>query len=180
MNINQPQESEQRIRKGLPFVKVQDVAAGDPHTAAVEVQCPEDYVIAIKKGSLFAPEFRDAQGEKLDPATNVTVQKADKQGNLIGNAIAFDDTLDVFDYEKMRSDEDYMVGLNKSILLDEREYLRIFVDIPNGSDGFDAGNSRVTIGDNATDLTPPIFIRSKSNMSSRQASAVKQASQSQR
>lgn len=157
------------------FVSKQDVTAG-ARAAAYTVEAPSDYVIGIDAGTVFAPFFVDAEGDKLDPSTTIIAQKADPQGNPLGNAIVFEDTLSVFDYEKMRADTDYYRYTHKPLLLDEREFLYIYLDIPDGTADFDAGNSRLTIGDKSTRKNQPCYIRQKNSLSGGQMDAVGQTS----
>jgi len=102
--------------------------------------------------------------------------KADPEGNPLGNAIVFESNLDVFNYVKFRSDEDYFKTTSKGIVIDEREFLHIYLQIPSGANGFDAGESRLTIGDTATRTGKPVFIREKSSLNAQQQAAVEQAS----
>lgn len=165
------------IVKTLPFVEIQDVSAGDSDTPAVTITGPDGYVIAIDPGTPVAPEFRDANGEKLDPSTRVTIQKCDRQGNPIGDAIVFSDTLGRFDYSKMRNDPDYMRKTQDSLMIDEREIVQVFVDIPDNANGFDAENSRFTVGDDTSDFGKPVEIVDHDDLSSTETKAVKAASQ---
>lgn len=157
------------------FVSKQDVAAGS-RAAAYTIEAPTDYVIGIDAGTVVAPYFVDADGQKLDASTTVLAQKADPQGNPLGNAIVFEDTLAVFNYEKMRSDTDFYRFTHKPLMLDEREFLYVFADIPADTSDFDAGNSRLTIGDKSTRKNQPCYIRQKNSLSGAQRNAVSQTS----
>lgn len=167
-----------QLHEGLDFVEFQDVEPGDRHIPAVVIEGRDDHVIGIERNTPFAPTFVDENGEKLDESTRVIVQKADEQRNPLGNAIVLEANLDQFDYARMRSDTDYMKTTTRSVLLDEREHLFIYVDIPSGSNGFDAEESRITIGDNVTQTGKPVFVREKASMGARQQQAVEQASSS--
>lgn len=157
------------------FVTKQDVAAGT-RGAAYTIETPSDYVVGVDAGTVFAPFFVDAAGEKMDPSTTIIAQKADPQGNPLGNAIIFEDTVSVFNYEKMRSDTDYFRYTHKPLLLDEREFLHINVDVPAAAPGFDATNSRLTIGDKSTRKNQPAYIREKNSLSGQQSDAISQVS----
>lgn len=157
------------------FVTKQDVAAGTRGKAYV-VEGPTDYVIGVDAGTVFAPFFVDNTGTKLDPSTQIIAQKADPQGNPLGNAIIFEDTTSVFNYEKMRSDDEYFRYTHKPLVLDEREFLYIYVDIPSGANGFSAADSRLTIGDKSTRKNQPAYIREKDSLNSAQAQTVEEAS----
>jgi hypothetical protein len=161
----------------LPFIEVQDAPADDPTVAAYEIEGPEGYVIAVDAGTTFAPEFKDANGEKLDPSTRVIMQKCDRQGNPLGDGIIFNDTLGRFDYSKMRTDPDFMRKTQKALMIDEREIVKIFVDIPDGRPGFDAENSRLTIGDDTSDFGKAVEIVEHDDLSQAETQAVKKASQ---
>lgn len=162
---------------GMPFITSQDVPAGDSDTAAYTLVGPDSYVIGVDAGTPVAPEFRDSNGEKLDGSTRVIVQKCDKQGNPIGDAIVFNDLLSRFNYAKMRTDPDYFRKTTKSLMVDEKEIVKVFVDIPAGSNGFDAGESRLNIGDDTSDFGKPVEIVDHGDLSEAESRAVKQASQ---
>jgi hypothetical protein len=170
-------EKQISLYDGQPFIEEQDVPAGDPNTAALTLEGPDGYVIAVDAGTPIAPEFRDANGEKLDPSTRVIVQKCDRQGNPLGDGIIFNDTLGRFNYSKMRSDPDYMRKTAKSLMVDEREIVKVFVDIPAGANGYDASNSRLTIGDDTSDFGKAVEIVDHDDLSEGETRAVKQASQ---
>lgn len=178
MNIApQPNEKEITLDDTLPFVEKQDVAPGDTDTPAYIIEGPENHLIAVDSNSPVAPEFRGPSGEKLENTTFV-IQKCDKQGNPIGTGIALSDSLNRYDYEKFRTDPDYFRRTNQSLMIDEHEIVKVFVDIPeNASEGFDASNSRLTIGDDTSSHGKPVGIVDKSNLSDGQQQAVKQASQ---
>jgi hypothetical protein len=161
----------------LPFLDVQDVPADDPDTPAYTLEGPDGYVIAVDAGTPVAPEFRDANGNKLDGSTRVIIQKADKQGNPLGDGIVFNDTLNRFNYSKMRSDPDYMRKTSKSLMVDEREIVKVFVDIPSGANGLDAANSRLTIGDDTSDFGKAVEIVDHDDLTEAETKAVKSASQ---
>lgn len=161
----------------LEFVSDQDVAANDPNTPAYTIEGPDGYVVGVDSGTPVAPEFRDVNGAKLDPSTQVTIQKCDKQGNPLGDGIVFSDTLGRFNYAKMRNDPDFFRKTSKALMIDEREIVKIFVDVPAGANGFDAAQSRLTVGDTTSDFGVPVEIIDHDDLSSQESEAVKMASQ---
>lgn len=161
-----------QIQDALNFVNKQDVSPGDSHKYAYQIKGPSDYVLAIDAGTLIAPNFYDVNNDPVDDSTTLLMQKADRQGNPLGNAIIFEDTFDVFDYTNMRSDSDYFRFTHKPLVLDEKEYLSVYLDLPSGHADFDASQSRLTIGDKSTRLNQPAFIRKKNSMNSGQRNAV--------
>lgn len=169
-------ESAIQIHDDLSFVESQAVGAGDTYTPAYIIEGSDNRVIGIESNTPVAPEFRDSNGNKLDPSTRIIIQKADPEGNPLGNAIVFEGNLAQFNYEKMRSDEDYFKTTSKGVIIDEREFLHIYLKIPSGANGFDTGESRLTIGDNVTRTGKPAFIRKKNSLSGTQQQAVEQAS----
>lgn len=176
MQLSQSQGEEPiTISDDKEFVSKQDVAAGT-RGIAYTVEGPTDYVIGVDAGTVFAPYFLDAAGDPLDDSVKVIAQKADPQGNPLGNAIIFEDSLSVFNFEKFRSDTDFFRFTHKPLLLDEREFLYVYVDIPSGVNGFSASNSRLTIGDKSTRKNQPAYIREKDTLNNQQQDAVRQAS----
>lgn len=168
-----------QIYDELSFVEKNDIEPGVAHEPAYVIEGAEDKVIGVERNTPFAPEFRDADGNKLDGSTRVVAQKADPQGNALGNAIILDANLDQFVYESMRSDPDFFKTTSKGLIIDEREFLHIYVRVPEGaSAGFDAEQSRLTIGDNVTRTGKPVFIRDKQVLTPEQQEAVEQASTS--
>lgn len=165
------------LHDDLEFVSKQDVSANDPNTPAYTIEGPEGYVVGVDASTPVAPEFRDANGNKLDPSTTVTIQKCDKQGNPLGDGIVFNDTLGRFNYQKMRTDPDFFRKTSKPLMVDEREIVKIFVDVPASSNGFDAGQSRVSIGDTTSDFGVPVEIIDHEDLSGQETQAVKAASQ---
>lgn len=161
----------------LAFVSKADVAANDPNSAAYTIEGPEGYVVFIAKSTPVAPELRDADGNKLDSSTRVTIQKCDRQGNPIGNGIVMSELLGRFDYEKMRTDPDYFRKTKKDLMVDEREIVKVFLDIPDGSAGFSAANSRLTIGDDTSDFGKAVEVVEHNDLSEQESKAVKAASQ---
>lgn len=177
MNIRTTTEDPIQLHDGLPFIESQDVNPGERHVPAYTIEGPDNHVIGIESNTPLAPEFRGPDGEKLDSSTQILLQKADPQGNPLGNAITFSHNLDSFDYEKMRSDSRYFRYTQKSLLLDEREYLYVYAHIPEHADReFSAENSRLTIGDNATQTGKAVYIREKDSLNEVQQEAVNGAS----
>lgn len=160
-----------------PFVEKQDVPAADTNTYAYRFKGPDGYVIGIPAGTVVAPEFRDANGDKLDDSTRVSIVKCDKQGNQIGSGVIFSETLGAFRYSKMRTDPDYWRKTQSALMIDEREIVKVIVDIPTGANGFDAAQSRLTIGDDTSDFGTPVEIVDHDDLSAQQSQAVKAASQ---
>lgn len=178
MNISQPNvEQEISLHDGHEFVSKQDVADADPDTPAYTVEGPDGYVIGVDAGTPVAPEFRDANGNKLDSSTRITIQKCDRQGNPLGDGIVFNDTLGRFRYDKMRNDPEFFRSTSKELMVDEREIVKIFIDIPKGANGFNANQSKLTIGDETSDYGTPVEIIDHDDLSSAETEAVKAASQ---
>lgn len=177
MQISTPSDGQISIDSRKSFVEGNDVAPGESQVASYTIEGPENYVIGIEQGTPVAPEFRDANGEKLDGSTRVTIQKADKQGNLLGRGIAFTELLSRFNYEKFRNDPDYFRRTERDLMIDEREIVKVLVDIPAGANGFSAEQSEITIGDDTSDFGKAVEIVSHDSLSTDQSSAVKSASQ---
>jgi hypothetical protein len=175
MDVRTTNEDPIQLHDDLPFVTKTDVTAGDRHVPAYKIEGPDNYVVGIESNTPLAPEARDSNGVKLDGATQVVLQKADPQGNPLGNAIIFEHNLDAFDFEKFRSDPRYFKTTQKTLLLDEREFLYVYYHIPAGSNDFDASQSRLTIGDNVTQTGKAVYIRKKNSLSATQQAAVNQA-----
>jgi hypothetical protein len=175
MDIRTTNEDPIQLHDDLPFISKQAVSPGETHVPAYEVEGPDNYVLGVESNTPLAPELRDSNGDKLDSSTQVILQKADPQGNPLGNAIIFEHNLDAFDYEKMRSDPRFYRHTQKSLLLDEKEYLYIFLNIPSGANAFDPAQSRLTIGDNVTQQGKAVYIRKKNSMGQAQRQAVDQA-----
>lgn len=176
MQVTSPQgEQPITIDDTKEFVTKSDVAAGSRATA-YEVEGPDDHVIGVDAGTIFAPYFRQANGDPLDGSAQIIVQKADPQRNPLGNAIVFEDTMSVFDQNKMRTDEDYFRYTHKPLVLDEREFLFIQLEIPGGSGDFSASDSRLTIGDKSTRKNQPAYIREKNSLAPGQQQALGAAS----
>lgn len=175
MNIRTTTEDPLQIHDELSFVTKTDVTDSENHVPAYEVEGPDGYVIGVEPNTPLGVEARDSSGNKLDGSTRVILQKADVQGNPLGNAIIFEHNLDAFDYEKMRSDPQYFKYTRKPLLLKEREYLYVYFDIPSGGNAFSASDSALTIGDNVTQTGKPVFIRELDSLSKQQQSALKQA-----
>lgn len=173
---SQAVEKEITLDDTKPFLSKQDVPAGDTNTAAYTLEGPDGYVIGIPAGTIVAPEFRDANGDKLDPSTRVTIQACDKQGNPVGSGVVFTETLDAFRYDKMRTDPDYFRKTSGALMVDEREIVKVFVDVPAGANGFSASDSRLTLGDDTSDFATPVEIVDHDDLSGQQSQAVKAAS----
>lgn len=172
-------EVEITLHDSLEFVEKQDVPAGEAPTKdnwAYRIKGPEGYVIFVQAMTVFAPEFRDSNGDPLDPSTRVRFQKCDRQGNPLSEYL-LSELLGRFDYEKMRTDPDYFRKTTRDLFIDEREIAKIFVEIPAGANGFSADHSRLTIGDDTSDFGTPVEIVNHENLSGQESAAVKAASQ---
>lgn len=175
MDIRQNSEDPVQIHDSLDFVEKTDVSPGQNTVEAYQIRGPRNYVVGIEEETPVAPEFRTPDGEPLDGSTQVVFQKADVQGNPLGNAIIFEHNLDAFDYEKMRSDPQYFKYTRKPLLLKPREYLNVYVSLPSGANDFDASRSRLTIGDNVTQTGKPVYIRHLDEMSEKEKQMIQQA-----
>ena len=167
------------LTNDLDFVDSQDVTAGESPAKdnyAYRFKGPEGYVVFVQGGTEFAPEFRDANGDKLDGSTRVIWQKCDKQGNPISEFI-INEQLDRWNYEKMRTDPDYFRYTQRDLMLDEREIAKIFLEIPSGSNDFSASDSRLTVGDVTSDFGTPVEMIDHDDLSGQETQAVKAASQ---
>lgn len=172
MDIRQNTEDPIQVHDRQEFVSKQDVSPAEEHVPAYTVEGPDNHVIGIEPQTPVSFEFRDSNGDPLDESTMVKLQKADVQGNPIGSAIIFNHNLGAFEYEKMRSDPQYYKYTNKPLLLREREFLYVFVDVPTGENGLDASMSRLTIGDNVTQTGKPVYIRHMDTLSRGEAQAL--------
>jgi hypothetical protein len=167
-----------QLHDRLDFVNKQDIAPGENNKPAYWVEGKRNYLIGIERNTPVAPELYDTNGDRLDESARIVFQKTDPQQNPLGNAIILESNLDAWNYTKMRSDPEYFKTTRKSLLLDEREYLHIYIDIPSGSADFDASASRLTIGDNVTTTGKPVFVRDKGSLNTTQQEAANQASTS--
>jgi hypothetical protein len=172
-------EQETTLYDDLHFLEKQDVAAGDKPAKdnyAYKLEGPEDYVVFVGAGTPVAPEFRDANGNKLDGSTRVIFQKCNKQGNPLSEYV-LNELLSRWDYEKMRTDPDYQRKTRRDLMLDEREIAKIFLDIPDTAEGFSAANSNLLIGDDTSDFGVPVEIIEIDDLSPEEEAAVRAASQ---
>lgn len=176
MQVSTPDDGRISIDDDKPFVEAHDVSEGD-NAEAYTITGPDNYVIGVEAGTPFAPEFYNSDGEPLDGSTRVTIQKCDKQGNPLGSGIVATEVMSRFDYSKFRTDPDYFRKLQRDLMIDEHEIVKVFVDLP-GDEDFDAEKSRLTIGDETSDHGVPVEIVSHDNLTSAASSAVKEASQS--
>lgn len=171
--VQQPGEQLIEIRDGHGFVVKQDVQPSDsPPHYAYEVQGRDNYVIGIEEGTKVALELYDVNGDPLDTSTQVKFQKVDPQRNPLGDAIIFETGLGQFDYNKMYSDPQFFKTTSDPLLLDEKEFLHVYLDVPSGAANFDASRSRITVGDKVTQTAKPVFMRRKDDLSKRQRDAV--------
>lgn len=175
MDIRQNTEDPIQIHDGLEFVEKQSVSPGQDNVPAYTIRGPRNYVIGIEKETPIAPEFRTADGSPVDGSAQLVMQKADVQGNPLGNAIIFQHNMDAFDYEEMRSDPEFFKYTNKPLLLKPREYLYVYVRLPNGADDFDSSQSRLTMGDNVTQTGKPVYIRHENDMSDEEKKLIDRA-----
>jgi hypothetical protein len=175
MDIRQNTEDPIQIYDDLEFVEKQDVVAGQDNAPAYTIRGPRNYVIGIEQETPVAPEFRTADGTPVDDSAQVVFQKADVQGNPLGNAIIFQHNMGAFDYEEMRSDPEYFKYTNKPLLLKPREYLYVYLRLPSGADDFSASESRLTMGDNVTRTGKPAYIRHLREMSDEEKNLINRA-----
>lgn len=162
----------------LPFVvEKNDVAPGDSHTPAYELEGQDGYVLFIPEGVLFAPDFYDANGDPIDGSTRIILQKCNKQGDPLGNGICLNELYSKWNLEKMRNDPDFMRGTSKSLMLDERERAKLFLEIPEGAEAFSAAKSRITIGDTTSDFGSAVEVLDHDDLTPEEKAAVKTASQ---
>lgn len=176
MDINNTNEELIEITESLPFVDETEPPTGETarSVAAYELTVPEDYVLAVRAGTPVAPEIRDVNGAPLDDSTRVIIAKADRQGNVISDAYGLDAQLSSFDYEKMRSDSDYFVRTNRTIVANSREKIMVFVVAPAGSISMDAATSHLTIGDNTTAQGKAVRLKETSKLSGEHQAALEQ------
>jgi len=175
MDIRQNTEDPIQIHDTLDFVSKQDVSPGQRQTPAYTIRGPRNYVVGIEQDTPVAPEFRTSTGDRIDTSSQIILQKGDVQGNPLGNAIILEHSMGTWDYEQMRSDPQYFKYTTKPLLLREREYLFVYLDIPTGSDDFSASDSTLTIGDNVTQTGKPVFIRHEDDMSAEEQALVQEA-----
>lgn len=176
MEIQETKETETILDENNDFISEGSPGSEDRHTPAYTLEVPEDYVVGVDAGTPFAPEFRDANGAKLDPSTRVIVQGADRQGNALGDAIILDERLSAFEYSKMRKSEDYAVTTSDGILLDEYDQLHVYCVTPSGANTFDPAQSRMTLGNANASWGTPVEIVEHNALSAEESAAVKQAS----
>jgi len=167
------------LHDNLEFLEKQDVAAGESAAKdnwAYRLKGPDGYVIFIQAGTQFSPEFRDSNGEKLDSGTRVMLQKCNRQGDPLSEYL-INELLGRYDYERMRTDPDYQRKTQRDLMVDEREIAKIFVEIPDGANGFSAEQSNLLIGDDTSDFGTPVEIVDHDNMTAEESAAVKAANQ---
>lgn len=170
-------EQQISLYDGLSFVSKQDVAAGDSSTPAYTLEGPDGYLVAVMAGTPVAPEFRDSNGDKLDDSTRVIIQKCDRQGNPLGDGIVLNELIGRFNYAKMRNDPDFFRSTAKDLMVDEREIVKVFLDIPQGANGFSAADSTLIVGDDTSDFGQPVEIVDHDDLSNQELTAAKVASQ---
>ena len=175
MRITTPDDGRISIDDEKPFVEKEDVQAGIK-SAAYTIEGPEGYLIGVEAGTPVAPAFRDENGNPLDGSTRVTIQKADRQGNPLGRGIVFSELMSRFDFAKMRTDPDFFRQTDRDLMIDEREIVLIFLEIPESAEDFSAEQSTLTIGDETSDFGKPVEIVSHDSLSGEQLAAVKRAS----
>lgn len=175
MDIRQNTEDPIQVHDNLDFVSKQDVAPGEDNVPAYTLRGPRNYVVGIEQETPVAPEFREASGDPVDTSAQLVMQKADVQGNPLGNSIIFQHNMGTFDYEEMRSDPQYFKYTNKPLLLKPREYLYVYLRLPSGANNFSASDSRLTIGDNVTQTGKPVYIRHMDDMSGEEKKLIDRA-----
>lgn len=177
MDIRTPRDGQITLDDSKEFVESYSADAGKRKATAYKITGPDNYVIGVDPGTPIAPELRDADGNKLDGSTRITVQKCDKQGNPIGSGIVFSETLSRFNYEFFRNDPDFFRKIKNGFMIDEYEIVKIFVDIPAGSPPMSADKSSLTIGDNTSDFGKPVEIVNHDDLTGAESQAVKMAAQ---
>ena len=175
-NIQNAVENEISIHQNLSFVTEQAPPVDDRNIPAYKIEGPDGYILAVEEGTPVAPELRDGSGNKLDGSTRVILQKADRQENPLGKSIIFDESLSALDYNKMRADPDYFKRTTRDVLINENQYLMVYVVVPSGANQMDTGNSRITIAEETTKAGKPAFIREKDALSSTELNAVENKS----
>jgi len=175
MEVTQNTEDPIRVHDDLDWVSKQAVSPGEDNVPAYTIRGPRNYTVGIEAETPIAPEFRTADGSPVDTSAQIVVQKADVQGNALGNAIVFETNMDAFDYAEMRSDPEYFKYTQKPVLLKEREFLFVYLRLPQGADDFDPAKSRITIGDNVTQTGKPAYIRHMRDMSEEEKKLVEQS-----
>jgi len=176
MEINQTENVPAKIHDELGFVESQQVAAGAEEVYAYRIEAPDDYVIAVESGTPVAPRFVNVNGEKVDPGTNIKIQKHTVEGYPLADGIVFDELFDAFDYEEMRVEPAKQRKTTKSVVLDERESLHVMLSIPAGAADFDPDGSQLTIGEDTASIGKPVAIKSKNEMSQSEKNALSAAS----
>lgn len=169
MEIREQSEHEISVAEDTSFVQEGNPAANDTNEYLYELDCPDDYVIGVDEGTLFAIELYDANGNELSGDTKIVIQKTDRQGNPIGSAIGGEFTYDQFNKTKMRNDPDFARHTQRGILLNEREKLHVYVDADSAPD---AANSRFTLGDSSTSLGEPVVVRERDSLPSQYKEAI--------
>lgn len=174
MNIQPTEDHDITLDDQKGFVESQDVGVAETNEPAYTATIPQDYVLAIDRGTMVAPEFRNAAGDKLDDSTRVIVMKADRRGNKLSEGILFDGRLDQFDYEQMRNDESFIRETQRGAVLNEHEQLHVYCVTPEGADTIDSTNSRFTLGDASTSLSKAVTVKEKSSLPAEHRAAIEQ------
>lgn len=180
MEINQTENVPSKIHDELPFVDSQQIAPGETEKYAYRITAPDDYVVAIEQGTAVSPRFVNVNGEKIDPATMITLQKHTVEGLPLADGIVFDESFDAFDYEEMRNEPAKQRKTTGAVVLDERESLYVLLSIPSGSADFDPSGSQLTIGEDTASIGKPVAIKPKSDISGQQQSLVNRTSNGRR
>lgn len=176
MQVNTPRDDQISIDEQKQFVSENTVFPGEKGEAYV-ITGPDNYVLGVDAGTNFAPEFYDMNGDKLGPSVRVTIQKQDRQGNPIGDALVLSERMDGFDYSKQRSDPDFQRTTNQKLMIDEHEHVAIYLDMPQSANQFEPSKSRFSIGDSTTDFGKPVEVVSHDSLSEADSKAVKKAAQ---
>ncbi len=175
MQINQSENTPAKLYEGLPFIESQNVPAGANEVYAYRIEAPEDYAIAVEEGTEVAPRFVGVNGEKVDPGTNIKIQKHTVEGYPLADGIVFDELFDAFDYEEMRVEPAKQRKTTKSVVIDERESLHVLLSIPSGAEDFDPDASSLTIGEDTASIGKPVAIKRKTEMSTQERRALSAA-----
>ncbi|RLM47463.1 hypothetical protein DVK00_02850 [Haloarcula sp. Atlit-47R] len=169
-------EEQIELTDDLPFCESADVAAGS-QGVAYDFTIPKGYVLTIRRGTAVAPALVDANGDELDDASTVKVQKADRQSNALGGQIAFREAMSAFDYSEMRSEPDKMRVTTQTLVADEQQHVHVYVDVPSGASDLDVSTSNLVIGDNTSPVAPAVRLKKKNDLPADVRQQVEQNSQ---
>ncbi|MDZ7689248.1 MAG: hypothetical protein U5J64_11175 [Halobacteriales archaeon] len=176
MQINQSENMPPSLTNDYRSSKLITFPQRADEVYAYRIEAPEDYAIAVEEGTEVAPRFVGVDGEKVDPATNIKIQKHTVEGYPLSDGIIFDELFDAFDYEEMRVEPAKQRKTTKSVVIDERESLHVMLSIPSGAADFDPDASQLTIGEDTASIGKPVAIKRKTEMSGQERRALNAAS----